>query len=199
MKFTPPTNISALSWSSYIACRQCKRSIIEAIGLSYMQTVRLKLRPGQIRYLGGCFGNNSTLQMSGNESLPSPARQYKSSSAEADMRIWRHAAQTSARCILVYSPDTDIYNIGLSAFERLSNKDVYIQLNVPHSQTKMYLHLNNLIKALQLDPDLANLERSKLPQLFQMLFIVSGCDYVSYFAGQGKTSFLQSFFSMLNL
>ena len=110
------------------------------------------------------------------------------------MRIWRHVAQTSARHILVYSPDTDIYNIGLSVFKRLQNKDMYIQLNVPHSQTKLYLHLNNLVEALQLDPDLASLERSKLPEIFQMVFIASGCDYVSYFAGQGKTSFFRSFF-----
>lgn len=78
--------------------------------------------------------------------------------------------------------------------ERLTNKDVYVQLNVPHSQTKLYLHLNNLVRALQLDPDLASLERAQLEKTFQMLFIASGYDYVSYFAGLGKTSFFQAFF-----
>ena len=51
------------------------------------------------------------------------------------MRIWRHATQTSAQRILVYSPDTDVY----------------------------------------------------------MLFICSGCDYVSYFSGLGKVAFLNTY------
>ncbi len=80
--------------------------------------------------------------LSGNpKSLPSPASNYKSNSAEADMRIWRHATQNTGRHILIYSPDTDINNTGLSLFEILTNKDVYLQINVLHSQTKLiYTH-----------------------------------------------------------
>ena len=194
MTFTPSTKITAAGWSSIIACRQCKRAIIEAIGLSFMQSVRLKLKLGQTLYMSGCFGNSDTIKMCGDGSLPSPALNYKSNSVEADMRIWRHVVQTGARRILVYSPDTDVYNIGLSILNRISSKDIYVQLNVPHSQTQSYLHLNNLVQALELDPDLANLDASKLANTFQTLFIVSGCDYISYFAGQGKASFFQVFF-----
>ncbi len=195
VKFNPSTEIATISWSSFISCRECKRSVIEAIGLAFLQSVRLQLRPEQVLYLSGCFGNNSTLMLSGNpQSLPSPASNYKSNSAEADMRIWRHATQTTGRHILIYSPDTDIYNIGLSLFEILTNKDVYVQIDVLHSQTKLYIHINDLIKALQLDPDLANLEKSKLANIFQMLFITSGCDYVSFFSGHGKSAFFQVFF-----
>ena len=193
--FTPSTKIKSSTWSSFIACRQCKRVIIEAIGLSYMQSVRLKLSPGQTLYLSGCFGNSDTFRMSGNDTLPSPAGlRYKSNSVEADMRIWRHVTQTQARHILVYSPDTDVYNIGLSILNRISDKDIYVHLNVPHSQIQQYLHLNNLLKALELDPDLASLQRSELANVFQVLFITSGCDYISYFVGQGKASFFHAFF-----
>jgi len=31
-----------------------------------------------------------------------------------DNQIWRHATQTAAVRVLVYSPDTDVYHIGLS-------------------------------------------------------------------------------------
>ncbi len=110
------------------------------------------------------------------------------------MRIWRHVTQTNARHILIYSPDTDVYNIGLSILDRLTDKDIYVQINVTHSQTKLYVYFNNLVKALELDPDLASLERYELAKTFQMLFITSGCDYVSYFAGLGKASFIQAFF-----
>ena len=96
IKFNPSTDIATISWSSFIACRQCKYSIIEAIGLSFLQSIRLQLRPGHVLYLSGCFGNNSTFILSGNhsQSLPSPASNYMSNSAEADMRTWRHATQT---------------------------------------------------------------------------------------------------------
>ena len=97
--------------------------------------MRLKLRPGQTLYLSGCFGNSDTFKMSGNDTLPSPAGlRYKSNSVEADMRIWQHVTQTDARHTLVYSPDTGVYNIGLSILNRISDKDIYVQLNVPHSQ-----------------------------------------------------------------
>ena len=50
------------------------------------------------------------------------------------MKIWRLVTKTDARHILVYSSDTDVYNIGLSVLNRISDKDIYVQLNVPRSQ-----------------------------------------------------------------
>jgi len=46
--------------------------------------------------------------------IPDRGPLYTSNALEADNRIWRHAVQTTATKILVYSPDTDVYNIGLS-------------------------------------------------------------------------------------
>ena len=59
--------------------------------------------------------------------------------------------------------------------------------------------INNLIKALELDPDLASLPHYHFPKIFQMLFICSGCDYLSYFHCQGKAAFLNAFSNMHNL
>ena len=114
----PPTN-----WRSFIECRQCKRSIIEAIGLAFIQSVRLHLRQGEVLYMSGCFGENNspTLGMSENE-MPTQALSFNSNSPEADMRIWRHVAQTTARQILIFSPDTDIYNIGLPLLQKFPQK-----------------------------------------------------------------------------
>ena len=117
--------------------------------------------------------------MSGRNSLPLPDLNYLSNAEEADMRIWRHTTQTSAQRILVYSPDTDVYNLGVSIIQdRQLSTDCIVQLNVPHSQVLKYLHINNLIQALEDDPDLATLPRDSLPSIIQMLFICSGCDYV---------------------
>ncbi len=69
-----------------------------------------------------------------------------------------------------------------------------ISSNVPHSPTCSYVHLNNLVLALEYDPDLASLPRPKLNKIFQILFICSGCDYISYFHGHGKAVFFNNFF-----
>ena len=49
------------------------------------------------------------------------------------MRIWKHAFETQATRILIYSPDTDIYNIGLPLLSEIPNKEVIVQYNVLHS------------------------------------------------------------------
>ena len=59
--------------------------------------------------------------------------------------------------------------------------------------------MNNLVKSLELDPDLANIPKQSLNNVFQMLYITSGCDYISYFAGLGKAAFLMHFFNMHHL
>ena len=47
-----------------------------------------------------------------NEAIAEPLHQYRSNAEEADNQIWRHAIQSWATNILIYSPDTDVYNKG---------------------------------------------------------------------------------------
>ena len=162
--------------------------------MSYVQSARFKLKADQHLIIAGCFPDGGMPWIiSGDGNLPSTEHKYQTSAEEADMRIWRHVKQTSASRILVYSPDTDVYNIGLPLLEELC-KECIVQLNLPHAQDLKYMHLNNLMQALQYDPDLASLPRDKLGRAFQMLFICSGCDYISYFSGLGKAVFLNVFF-----
>ena len=60
------------------------------------------------------------------------------------------------------------------------------------------MHLNNQKTTLENDPDLASISWVRLPRTFQMLFILSGCDYTSYFAGLGKAAFLNAFYQYSN-
>ena len=103
--------------------------------------------------LSGCFSENTgdvPWVISGN-GLPVPDLKYLSTAEEAEMRIWRHATQTSAQHILL----TEMYNIGLPIVqEQYSSIQCILQLNVPHSPVLKYLHINNLIQALEDDPDL---------------------------------------------
>ena len=62
------------------------------------------------------------------------------------------------------------------------------------SQECCYLTLNSLITSLEGDPDFGSIPRELLPKVLQTLFICTRCDYVSYFAGLGKSTFLKVVF-----
>ena len=116
ISFTPQTSIPQ-SWREYLECRECKQSIVEAIGLSFLQKGRLLLTGcHQSLLIAGCFsgkGENNGWIISSSKAYAEPVPQYQSNAEEADNRIWRHAIQSLATNILIYSPDTDVYNIGL--------------------------------------------------------------------------------------
>ena len=127
------------------------------------------------------------------EAIAEPVPEYHSNAEEADNRIWCHATQPWAINILIYSPDTDVYNIGIGLTSP-TLKQYIIQLNVPHSAEKRYLHLNRMKIALANDPDLASLPRENLGVILQTLFISTGCNFVSYFKSLGKATILNTFF-----
>ena len=169
-------------WQDYLDCQECKRLIVEAISLSLLQQGRQYLRAGQKLVLSGCFsGNNEDKAwvIYGDGLLPEQIQSYNSNAEEADNRIWRHAVQSQATRILIYSPDTDTYNIGLSLIKD-TTKEYIIQINVLHSSEKKFLCLNHLHTAFLNDPDLAALPRNNILETMQTLFICTGCDFISF-------------------
>ena len=58
----------------------------------------------------------------------------------------------------------------------------------------MLLHLNQLHQALTSDPDLSLVPPSLIDRVLQTLYICSGCDYSSFFAGIGKVTMMRCFF-----
>ena len=138
-----------------IGCRVCKRTIVEGIGLTFLKQGSYMVHPGQKLVLAGCFSGSTQgecsawlVQATEVSIIPEPAPQYQSNAKEADARIWRHAKQSRANDILIYSPDTDIYNIGLGLLHTCTSKQFIIQLNVSKSAEQRYLHLNSLYSAL---------------------------------------------------
>ena len=101
--------------------------------------------------------------------------------------VWLHVLRSSGTRKLVCSPDTDVYHIGLPLICNQS-MDVFVCISMFSSQEHRYLSLNSLLTSLQGDPDFP---RELLPKAQQTLFICTGCDYVSYFAGFGKLTFFQ--------
>ena len=81
-------------WQGYLDCRQCKRSIVEAIGLSIIQQGRVLLKNHQCLLIAGCFTGDAEdvpWLICANELTPERLSQYCSNAEEADNMIWRHA------------------------------------------------------------------------------------------------------------
>ena len=162
---------------------------MESIGLYFLQMGHHLIHNQQRLIISGCFSDEFAWLITSGE-LSEKVPSYTTNALEADYRIWRHATQTSATRILVCSPDTDVYNIGLSV---PVNKDYIIQLNVHHVVDKKYLILKHLELAFQRDPDLHSIPRENLSVTMQALYISTGCDYVSFFKTFGKASIINNF------
>ena len=173
-------------WPEFLECATCKRAIVESVGLYLLQIGHHLLQDQQHLIIGGCFSDEFAWLITSGV-LPEKMPSYATNALEADNRIWRHAIQTSATKILICSPDTDVYNIGLSA---PGDKDYVVQLNIHHAIDKKYLILKHLQLAFQRDPDLHSLSRDHLSLIMQSLYISTGCDYISYFKTFGKATII---------
>ena len=107
--------------------------------------------------------------------------------------IWLHATKTRCSKITVLSADTDVYMIGLPLQCSL-DKDIIVQVSNINSRERKLLSLKNMIVAIQNDPDLATVTEATRLKVIQALFVVTGCDCVSFFSGMGKATFLRYFF-----
>ena len=121
-----------------------------------------------IVHVGGCL--QDTWEISGGETPHQTRDLYTTSAEEADIRIWRHAYHTKANRILIYSPDTDVYNIhnvGRFANIHAPHVECIVQINLPHCNEQRFVHLYNLKSALENDPDLTSIPRERLLRTFQ--------------------------------
>jgi hypothetical protein len=124
-------------WREYLECSQCKRAIVEILGLIYLRSIRHCLQHDQTMVLAGCFsGENqdNAWKVVGGQDLPECTTTYTSNAQEADMRIWRHVSATSQENIVIYSPDTDVYNIGLIVTH--CSKQVCVQINLSSPKSR---------------------------------------------------------------
>ena len=112
---------------------------------------------------------------------------------ESDTQIWLHVFDSQCTNILIYSIDRDIAIIGLPI--DFGHKSVIIQFDAKVGQEK-FLNLNNLQLACENDCDFAQLKSKNIHirKCIQMLYICSGCDFVSFFAHLGKNVFLKMFY-----
>ena len=121
---------------------------------------------------------------SNGEILPSP--QLWSNADEADLRVWLHCIHSTGTQKLIFSPNTDVYRLVFVSL--LQGMEIVIQLTKTFREGSKFLLLHHLLQALHSDP------AALRPQALQSLYVCTGCDYVSFFRGMGKASFMSTFF-----
>ncbi len=102
------------NWREVIGCRLCKQSLVKAIGLCFLNLGRFLLQEEETLVIAGCFDNTAWILRHGATTVPQPEPRYFTNATEVDQRIWRHATNSDATSVLIYSPDTDVYTIGLN-------------------------------------------------------------------------------------
>ena len=101
-----------------------------------------------------------------------------------------HSVNTSGLNTLIVSADTDTVFIGLT--HTLSSDKIYVKINALGKSPK-YMSMHTLQDALLSDPDLETIPEEQRAKIIQALFVLTGCDFTSFFSGLGKVTFFNTF------
>ena len=185
-----------LKWrENLLNCRDCKRNLICFLSNYFLEKMKKVLRPNQKFVTAGGFNDElrDEAMFVCMNMAPQSDNALLCNAEEADTRIWLHTINSAGQKKLVLSPDTDVYHIGLPIVAE-SDLDVLVRLNTFHSVEQRFLDMQALINAFAHDPELAHIPSSSLPSVMQALFVCTGCDFISFFNGLGKASFLATLF-----
>ena len=178
------------NWKEFIACRQCKQSLILYLALKMLVFSPSVMNHSDQKLITAGPTEPMSCTMMG---AISNEDQYKTDAQEADSRIWRHCQQSHLNKHYIFSPDTDTYIIGLTNHKQ--GAETFIDLTPVGSEDTKIMNLNILIKSLKSDPDLELIEQDSIPTVLQSLYASTGCDYNPFFSGIGKGSFLKAFYT----
>ena len=133
-----------------INCRNCKHILVIVLAKYYMKVISKQIQPGKVLIMAGCYNGDleDTAWLIARDSTPQPLPVYTCNAEETDTRLWLHCRHTECRKILILSPDTDIYHIGLPLIHRENN--IMVRINMYNSRDLCYLHLPSLVKALKM-------------------------------------------------
>ena len=177
-------------------CRTCKRTLVKFVTEYILNSINTYLQPHQKLYIAGGFDGllSDTVWYVCRDGQRQPAPRYTCNGEEADTRVWLHIRHTKHTQVLLMSPDTDVYHIGLAL--SMNNKHVFVQISQINSREVRYLDLKALTCALTHDPDLSSVPSGILPQVIQYVFVCSGCDYISFLVSLTRQHFCGIFFNM---
>jgi hypothetical protein len=178
-----------------IHCRICKKSLCYFLSQHMLKIIPQYLNNQQTFVCSGGISDSLSKKCISVDATGENIYldHLESNSEETDLRIWLHCKHAQGANKLIYSPDTDIYHIGLSQSFLLTN-DVYIQQRPSIHENARFLSMSLLIEAINSDPDLAYIPVQLRSNILQTLYVATGCDYISFFKGIGKLFFMQVYF-----
>ena len=185
-------------WGNFLKVRTNKHALIRFLSRHFVSSAQSQLQNNSQMFItsgGFNVGLETNVEYSGavvtKQSINRHTIQHNHE--ESDTQIWLHVFDSPCSNILIYSVDRDISMIGLAL--EFGNKEVSVQYCAKAGNNK-YLQLKNLQSALKRDSDLAQLitKGIDITKCIQVLYICSGCDFVSFFAHFGKTLFFKVFF-----
>ena len=164
-------------WRGLLSCRQYKLKLTH-----YTANAMLDIAPSFLSDDQEFITNIAEVAYSTNsdkEKLPRPT--LYSNTDESDNRIWLHCVHSHGTKKLLYSPDTDIYHIGLTITPSISDQYIIVQLSKSCTVTvsPRFVDMKALCKAIELDPDLSSIPSPHRCQVLQTIYVATGCDYVS--------------------
>ena len=171
-----------------------QKKSVKFIGNYFLHNAGTNLTENQTLYLAGvdCHITDTAWLVHGQQS-PQPDPRFTCTAEETDTRMWLHVRKTECKNILIMSPDTDVYNIGLP-LPSIQEKEIIIQISTYSARESKFLHLSGLVSTLRNNPDLTLICPNILLQVFQMIYATTGSDYTSFFSEIGKATFLRYFF-----
>ena len=188
-EFQSSTEIPA-KWRSLLACRSCKERLI-LYTASEMISLASGILSSEQEFICNSAQTAHSVTSNGEKQLcPS----LWSNTEEADLRVWLHCVHSAGTKKLIFSPDTDVYHVGLTVASSIPSCHMIVQFSRSYKEGAKFLDINNLLQALQNDPDLHGIPCQLRPQALHSLYVCTGCDYISFFVGMGKVSFLTTFY-----
>ena len=190
------------NWDTFLKNRGNKKLLVEFLGSYFIAKAEVTLHPREVLIVsGGYTESESNAHVVITETQPDGSKVKVSSETphffsnhdDGDTLIWLHATQCKLSTpIVLKSADTDIPHIGMPLLEKYPKKHFIIQVSESASQSE-YLDLKNLMAAMSRMTDLQDIPHEILYLEMQVLYVVSGCDYVSYFDHYSKNTFLNVF------
>ncbi|CAC5360396.1 unnamed protein product [Mytilus coruscus] len=166
-------------WQAFLHNRENKKQLVQLVSEKFLHFAKIALNSGQSFVIGGGFENASITKVVEKKNTEKIATNLETNISEGDSRVWFHANNSQCKNILIYSLDNDTYHIGLPIMQKCSDKNIAVQLS--YKNDLIFFSMNRSIRCLESDPDLHSIEKDDLPLIIQNLFILTGCDYVSFF------------------
>ena len=102
-------------WKVLLACRPCKKNLTQYLAQDFLDIVPNFMPEHNLDQEFFTIGENAYSTNRENEAMIRPT--FTSNADEVDMRIWLHSLHSVGNRILVFSPDIDVYHIGLTQFQ----------------------------------------------------------------------------------